>query len=609
MCGIVGYIGDREAVPLLLEGLKRLEYRGYDSAGIATLGKGEITIRRRQGKIRELERILKKSPLEGPMGLGHTRWATHGRASEENAHPHTDCRGSLAVVHNGIIENYLSLKEELSREGHIFKSDTDTEIIAHLIEKYLQGNLEEAVRKALRRVRGSYALGAMWEGDSGKIVAARSGSPLIVGLKDGESFLASDIPALLKETRKVIYLGDGEIASLSREGVKIKTLGNKVVVKKATEISWDVRLTEKEGYPHFMLKEIYEQPRAIEETIWGRISGDESNIHLKEIGLSKREVKSIKRIIIVACGTSWHAGLVAEYILEEYTRIPVEVEYAAEFRYRNPIVDNYTLIIAISQSGETADTLAAVREARKAGGKVISICNVMGSSITRESDGVIYTHAGPEIGVASTKAFTTQLTVLYMLTLFLARARETISAASCQKMIADLKKIPEKVKLLLKDNKKIAAIANRFYRHNNFLYLGRGQGFPTALEGALKLKEVSYIHAEGYPAAEMKHGPIALIDKNMPVVVIALKGQRYEKILANIEQVKAREGIVIALASQGDKEIRGKVDEVIYIPRAIAPLTPILAVVPLQILAYHMAVKRGCSVDQPRNLAKSVTVE
>lgn len=609
MCGIVGYIGDRQAVPLLLEGLKRLEYRGYDSAGIATLRKGKLTVRRCKGKIRELEKILKKRPLKGQMGLGHTRWATHGRPSEENAHPHTDCRGSLVIVHNGIIENYLSLKEELSREGHIFKSDTDTEIIAHLIEKYLHGCLEEAVRKALRRVKGSYALGAMWEGNSGKIVAARNGSPLIVGLKDGESFLASDIPAILKETRKVIHLDNGEIAILSREGVNIKTLGNKPVVKKATEISWDARLAEKEGYPHFMLKEIYEQPRAIEETIGGRISEDKSNVHLEGIGLSKREVKSIRRIIIIACGTSWHAGLVAEYMLEEYTRIPVEVEYAAEFRYRNPIIDNHTLVVAISQSGETADTLAAVGEAREAGGKVISICNVVGSSITRESDGIIYTHAGPEIGVASTKAFTTQLTVLYLLTLFLARARETISAASCSKMIADLRKVPEKVKLLLEDDKRIAAIANRFYRHSNFLYLGRGKGFPIALEGALKLKEVSYIHAEGYPAAEMKHGPIALIDKNMPVVVIAFKGRRYEKILSNIEEVKARRGMVIALASQGDEEIKKKVDEVIYIPRAIVPLTPILAVVPLQLLAYHMAVNRGCSVDQPRNLAKSVTVE
>ncbi|NOX96765.1 MAG: glutamine--fructose-6-phosphate transaminase (isomerizing) [Nitrospirae bacterium] len=609
MCGIVGYIGDRKAVPILLEGLKRLEYRGYDSAGIATLNRGKLTVRRCQGKIRGLEKVLKKKPVEGRIGLGHTRWATHGRPSEENAHPHTDCRGSLVVVHNGIIENYLSLKEELGKEGHVFRSETDTEIIAHLIEKYLCDSLEEAVRKALRRVKGSYALGAMWKGDSEKIIVARSGSPLIIGLKEGECFLASDIPAILKETRKVIYLENGEIAILSREGVKVKTLGNKPVAKKATEISWDTRLAEKEGYPHFMLKEIYEQPRAIEETIWGRISEDGSNIYLKEIGLSKREVKSIKRIIIIACGTSWHAGLVAEYMLEEYTRIPVEVEYAAEFRYRNPIIDKHTLIIAISQSGETADTLAAVKEARGAGGKVISICNVRGSSITRESDGVIYTHAGPEIGVASTKAFTSQLTVLYMLTLFLGRARETISPTACKKMITALRKVLEKLKLLLEDDRRIVAIADRFYRHNNFLYLGRGKGFPIALEGALKLKEVSYIHAEGYPAAEMKHGPIALIDKKMPVVVIALKGRRYEKILSNIEEVKARRGTVIALASEGDEEIKQKADEVIYIPRTIVPLTPILAVVPLQLLAYHMAVKRGCSVDQPRNLAKSVTVE
>ncbi|MCK4261724.1 glutamine--fructose-6-phosphate transaminase (isomerizing) [bacterium] len=609
MCGLIGYVGDRDTVPILLEGLKRLEYRGYDSAGVATLNRGRITIRRCQGKIAALEKILRKRPAGGSLGLGHTRWATHGRPSEENAHPHTDCQGSLVVVHNGIIENYLPLKRKLEKEGHLFKSETDTEIIAHLIEKYLNAHLEEAVRRALREVEGSYALGVIWEGDKDKIVAARCGSPLIVGLKDGESFIASDAAAILKETRKVIHLDDGEIAILNRAGVKIKTLGNRAVAKKATEIPWDLTMAEKEGYPHFMLKEIHEQPRAIEEAIRGRISEDDSDIHLEEIGLTKREVKSIRRIIITACGTSWHAGLVGEYMLEEFTRIPVEVEYGAEFRYRDPIVDKGTLIIAISQSGETADTLAAVREAKAKGGKVISICNVVGNSLTRQSDGVIYTHAGPEIGVASTKAFTTQLAVLYMLTLFLGKVRGTIFSHHIKRMIADLRRIPQKVEILLKDEEKIMRIAGRFYQRSNFLYLGRGKGFPVALEGALKLKEVSYIHAEGYPAAEMKHGPIALIDENMPVVVIALKGRRYEKILANIEEVRARGALLIALATQGDEEIKKRVDEVIYIPKTTIPLSPILAVVPLQLLAYHMAVMRGCPVDQPRNLAKSVTVE
>lgn len=609
MCGIVGYIGNREASPIILRGLKHLEYRGYDSAGIASVYKGKAHIRRCVGKILDLENVISQKPLMGEIALGHTRWATHGKVLEKNAHPHTDCRKELVIVHNGIIENYLSLRDSLIQEGHIFKSETDSEVIVHLIEKYLNGNLETAVRMALKKVKGSYAIGVIWKKDESGMVAARSGSPLIIGLKNGESFIASDVPAILGETRDIVYLGDGEIATIGHKGVKIKTLDGKSVRPKVVKISWDREAAEKGGYPHFMLKEIFQQPAALEETIRGKISQSGADMYSGEAGLTKRQIKSINRIVITGCGTSWHAGLVGEYMIEELTRIPTEVEYAAEFRYRHPIIDDKSLIIAISQSGETADTLGAVREARKSGGKVISICNVVGSSIARESDGVIYTHAGPEIGVASTKAFTTQLVTLYLLALSFGRVTGNISPESGKEMVSSLMELPQKIRRLLEDEKKVISIAECFYRSSNFLYLGRGEGFPLALEGALKLKEVSYIHAEGYPAAEMKHGPIALIDKNMPVVVIALRGRRYEKILANIEEVKARDGVVIALASEGDEEIVKKVDHVIYIPSIAHLLTPILAVIPLQLLAYHIAIKRKCPVDQPRNLAKSVTVE
>jgi len=620
MCGIIGYIGDRDAIPILIDGLKRLEYRGYDSAGIATINNGRIEIRRTSGKISTLEEILQKKPIQGNTGLGHTRWATHGKPSEENAHPHTDCTGKIVLVHNGIIENYLELKEKLKKKGHRFRSETDTEIIAHLIEEYYyrdtdtKTSLENAVKKALREVEGSYALGIISAGEPDKLIAARNGSPLIIGINGGEYFIASDVPAILAHTSRVIYLNDKELAVITRDGVKVlnpegKEAGKDEISKRINKVSWNADMAEKEGFPHFMLKEIYEQPRAIEDTMRGRISPDEANVYLEEMNVSVDKLRNLKRIIITGCGTSWHAGLIGEYIIEDLVRIPVEVENAAEFRYRNPVIEKDTIVIAISQSGETADTLGAIREVHAKGRKVISICNVVGSSIARESNAVIYTHAGPEIGVASTKAFTTQLTILYLLAIYLGRIRKTISPAQARQLIADLRKIPETVRFMLKEGNKIQKLAARFYEKPNFLYLGRGEGYPVALEGALKLKEVSYIHAEGYPAAEMKHGPIALIDKNMPVVVLALKGRRYEKIISNIEEIKARGGIVIALSTEGDREIKKKVDEVLYVPPANIWLSPIVAVIPLQLLAYYIAVKKGYNPDQPRHLAKSVTVE
>jgi len=622
MCGIIGYIGNRDIIPILIEGLKRLEYRGYDSAGIAVLEKGRISLRRAEGKIALLEKLIKQKPVSGSAGLGHTRWATHGRPSEENAHPHRDCTGTIVIVHNGIVENYLELKENLKKKGHRFRSETDTEIIAHLIEEqYCSGaafrrtnSLEQAVRRALKEIRGSYALGIISSKEPGRIIAARSGSPLIIGLGKGENFIASDVPAILAHTRRIIYLNDGEFAVLTREGVDItKADGRKIIGKeldgRITAVAWKAGAAEKEGYRHFMLKEIHEQPRAIEDTIRGRISPDKAEVHLEELDLSTQKIKSIDRIIITACGTSWHAGLIGEYMLEDLVRIPVEVENAAEFRYRNPIIEKNTLVIAISQSGETADTLGAIREVREKNGTVVSICNVVGSTISRESDAVIYTHAGPEIGVASTKAFTTQLTVLYLLAIYMGKIRGFIRDAQARELIAELLKVPGIVKRMLGEEGKIIKLAEKFRKKTNFLYLGRGEGFPVALEGALKLKEISYIHAEGYPAAEMKHGPIALIDKNMPAVVLALKGRRYDKILSNIEEIKARGGEVIALASEGDKELKKKADEVLYVPRTCVQLSPVLAVIPLQLLAYYIAVKRGCNPDQPRHLAKSVTVE
>ncbi|OGC08177.1 glutamine--fructose-6-phosphate aminotransferase [candidate division WOR-1 bacterium RIFOXYA2_FULL_36_21] len=612
MCGIFGYIGTREAIPFLVSGLKKLEYRGYDSAGIATIDNGRLFSTKCLGKIDQLEEELRKKPIGGKIGIGHTRWATHGRPSDENSHPHSDCKGTLAVVHNGIVENYLQIRRTLSEEGHHFTSTTDTEVIAHLIEKHLSKkgiSLEDAIRKTLNEITGSYAIAVISQKEPNKIVVARKGSPLIIGVKEGEAFVSSDIPAMLKYTGQIIYLNDLEIATLTGYDIKIQSLKGDEVKKEITLVSWDPESAEKGGYAHFMLKEIHEQPKAIRDTVCGRVKIESSFIHFDELNFTEEEARKINRVVFTACGTSWHAGLIGEYLIEQFIKIPAEVEYAAEFRYRHPIVDENTLVIAISQSGETADTLGAIWEAKAQGAKVISICNVVGSSIARESHGVIYTYAGPEIGVASTKAFTTQLTIIYLFTLFLAKKKKTIPLSEVKKMISDLIEIPDKLERVLLKEKDIEKIAGRFYKANNVLFLGRGKGFPVALEGALKLKEISYVHAEGYPAAEMKHGPIALIDKNMPVIVLALQGRRYEKVLGNIEEVKARGGKVISVVSEGDQDATEKADEVIPVPVTTEALSSILAVVPLQLLAYYIAVKRGCHVDQPRNLAKSVTVE
>lgn len=611
MCGIFGYIGKREALPFIMEGLKKLEYRGYDSAGVATIEHGKIFLSKCCGKIVELEKELEERPISGQIGIGHTRWATHGRPSDENSHPHTDCSDQIVVVHNGIIENYLELRRQLSEEGHKFTSTTDTEVIAHLIEKYYEKtkNLENAVRESLKIIEGSYALGVVSEKEPDKIIAARRGSPLIIGIEEDETFIASDIPALIKYTSRVIYMRDFEMAIITENTITLKNLDGNLLKKKLSFVSWDPESAEKGGYTHFMLKEIHEQPKAIRQTIAGRIKVESSDIHFDELNLTEKEVREINRVVFTACGTSWHAALVGEYLIEQLVKLPTEVEYAAEFRYREPIIDDKTLVIAISQSGETADTLAAVWEAKSQGAKVISVCNVVGSTLARDSHGVIYTQAGPEIGVASTKAFTTQLTVIYLLTLYMAKIRGSLPEAEIRKHIHNLIEIPGKLEQVLTKEKEIEAIAEKLYTSTNALFLGRGKGFPIALEGALKLKEISYIHAEGYPAAEMKHGPIALIDQNMPVVVLALQGRRYEKILGNVEEVKARGGKVIAVANEGDNYLQEKADDIIYIPKSSKELSPILAVVPLQILAYYIAVKRGCHIDQPRNLAKSVTVE
>ncbi|MFH1541682.1 MAG: glutamine--fructose-6-phosphate transaminase (isomerizing) [bacterium] len=609
MCGIFGYIGNKDAIPFILEGLKKLEYRGYDSAGIATLDKNKLFLTKRQGKIANLESVLNQKPMSGNIGIGHTRWATHGRPSDDNSHPHEDSQGKIVVVHNGIIENYLELRRDLAEKGHKFNSTTDTEVVAHLIEINYDSNLLEAVAKALKMVRGSYALAVISEYEPEKIIIARNGSPLIVGFADNESVISSDIPAMLKYTNKIIKLENGEIGTVTATETIVYDLDLNPVDKEIELISWDPESAEKGGYSHFMLKEIHEQPNAIRKTIEGRIEAQSHKIHFDELNLTREEMKKINRVVFTACGTSWHSGLVGEYFFEQFAKLPAEVEYAAEFRYREPIIDENTLVIGITQSGETADTLGAIWEAKAQEAKVISICNVVGSSIARDSHGVIYTNAGPEIGVASTKAFTTQLTVLYLLAILFGKVRGIISKEKSVQLINDLIELPQRMEETLLAEDKIAAIADKFHKVTNALYLGRGKGFPIALEGALKLKEVSYIHAEGYPAAEMKHGPIALIDKKMPVVVLALSGRRYEKILGNVEEVKARGGIVIAVATEGDRFISEKADEIIYIPQTSESLSPILAVVPLQILAYYIAVKRGCHVDQPRNLAKSVTVE
>ena len=609
MCGIIGYIGEREVPQLLLEGLKRLEYRGYDSAGMAVIDGGKVEIRRNVGKLNQLESSLRKNPLSGKVGIGHTRWATHGKPSETNAHPHK--AGSIVVVHNGIIENYLALKKTLEKKGHTFKSETDTEIIAHLIQSYLfKGNsFEQAVRNALKKIKGSYAIGVICEEEPKKLIAARNESPLVLGLGADEWFIASDVPAFLPYTREVIYLDDGEIAVLSEKGVKLQNLSGATVSKEVKTIDWSPSMAEKSGFKHFMQKEIFEQSRAIIDTFRGRIAEEKGNIFLEDWTLSSNDLTQLKKICIVACGTSWHAAIVGKFMIEDLCRIPVEVDRGSEFRYRDPLLDKNTLLLLISQSGETADTLAALREGKKKNAHIISICNVVGSSMVRDSHGVIYTHAGPEIGVASTKAFTTQLVVLYLLALYLGKLTRRLSTDKERLLIKDLVKLPRQIEKILEEDTFIRSVAHRYMNYRDFLYLGRGINYPIALEGALKLKEISYIHAEGYPAGEMKHGPIALIDEKMPVVVLVSRGVTFDKIMSNIEEVRSRGGKIIAVTSTISKEIKLKADTIIKIPENNSYLLPVLFTFPLQLLAYHIAELKGTDVDQPRNLAKSVTVE
>jgi glutamine---fructose-6-phosphate transaminase (isomerizing) len=624
MCGIVGYVGKKQVVPVIIEGLRRLEYRGYDSAGIAVCGNGEgLQVRRAEGKLRNLEEVIRLKPLDGTYGIGHTRWATHGRPTEENAHPHRDCTGKIVVVHNGIIENYVTLKKKLIEEGHTFTTETDTEVIAHLVEKYYfkTGNghrpsLEEAVRKTVGELTGVFALGVLSSDSPDKIVAARNGPPAVIGLGKDEYFIASDVPAILYHTRDLFFLSDGDLAVITPAGVKLTDFHGKPRTPQIQHVNWDPIAAEKGGFKHFMLKEIYEQPRSVRDTTLGRISQETGHIFLDEMQVTEAEFKAAKKINIAACGTSWHAAQAGKFMIERLARIPVEVDYASEWRYRDPIIPPDTLTMLISQSGETADTIAAQREAKSKGSKTLAICNVVGSMITREAAGTIYTHAGPEIGVASTKAFTAQLTALYLFALYLAQVRETMTAEQAKSAIQELLRLPAKLEQLLTRDEQCEALAKQYVRAQDFLFLGRGIHYPIALEGALKLKEISYIHAEGYPAGEMKHGPNALIDENLPVVIIATRDPndelsriRYEKTISNLKEVKARSGQVIALATEGDEEIKEAADHVLYIPPAPEELAPILEIVPLQLLAYHIAVRRGCDVDQPRNLAKSVTVE
>jgi glucosamine--fructose-6-phosphate aminotransferase (isomerizing) len=608
MCGIVGITGQHEVVGTLLEGLRRLEYRGYDSAGIAVVDGGRLVVHKREGKIRNLEADLPWDSLRGKCGIAHTRWATHGEPNRVNAHPHLDTDGRVAVVHNGIIENFSALRTQLQKRGRVFLSDTDTEVLAHLISDFYHGNLEQAVQRALKLCVGTYGIAVVHADEPGKIVGARRGSPLVVGVGQGTNFLASDVAAILGQTRQVIYLDDGEMVVLTPDNVVTTTIDNREITKEIEEITWDLEQIQKGGHPHYMLKEILEQPETIENAFRGRILPESGDVKLGGLRLTDWEVRNIRRIIILACGTSYHAGLIGEYLIEEYARIPVEVEYASEFRYRSPIIEPGTLCLTISQSGETIDTLEAMREAKRKGAKVLGITNVVGSTIARESDGGVYTHAGPEIGVASTKAFTSQVTILALLTILLGR-RTYISTDFGLRVIRELQAIPGKVRRILETSDKIREIALAYKDHTNFLYLGRGYNFPIALEGALKLKEISYIHAEGYPAAEMKHGPIALIDPQMPVVVICTRDGSYEKIKGNVQEVRARKGKIISVVTEGEDEICRLSDHVITIPESLDMLTPLLSVVPLQLLAYHIAVLRGEDVDQPRNLAKAVTVE
>ncbi len=616
MCGIVGYVGHQKATPIILEGLKRLEYRGYDSAGIAVYCDNALNVRRASGKLRNLEEVIRLDPMDGEYGIGHTRWATHGRPTEENAHPHRDCTGDIVVVHNGIVENFIPLKEQLRAEGHIFKTQTDTEIIAHLIEKYFEGNLEQAVRESLKQITGVFALAALSRRDPNKIVAARLGPPVVIGIGDGEFFVASDVPAILSHTRDMFFLSDGDMAILTPEGVQVTDFAGHAVTRPVQRILWDPVMAEKGGYKHFMLKEIFEQPRAVKDTTLGRANQETGRVLLDQMDISPEEFRAFEHVKIIACGTSWHAALAGKFMIEKLARLPVEVDYGSEFRYRDPIIAPHTLTVVISQSGETADTLAAQREAKIKGSKTLAICNVVGSMITREAAGAIYTHAGPEIGVASTKAFTCQLTALFLLAMHLGQVRGNLDDAASIGYVQEMSRLPGKLETILSHNAQYEELARKLFRSTDFLFLGRGVHFPIALEGALKLKEISYIHAEGYPAGEMKHGPNALIDEKLPVVVLAARDPNshesrvlYEKTVSNIQEVKAREGIVVAIVTEGDDEASQVADHVIQIPASCELLLPILEVVPLQLLAYHIAVRRGCDVDQPRNLAKSVTVE
>lgn len=611
MCGIIGYIGFREVTPIVVEGLRRMEYRGYDSAGMAILEDSAVRILKRAGKVVDLENLIDVHPMSSTVGIGHTRWATHGEPNDTNAHPHLDQTGSIALVHNGIIENHAAIRRRLERDGIVFRSDTDTEALVQLISTFhdITQNLEQAVRLALQEVDGTFGIVVISSREPDKLIAARRGSPLVLGVNEGEYFIASDASAIVEHTRQVVFLDDDDIATLTRDGYEVKTLGDEISEHQIEEITYDIEQIEKGGFDHFMLKEIHEQPQTILDSMRGRIMLDKGTAKLGGLREVMPVLNNARRIIITACGTSWHAALVGEYMLEHYARIPVEVEYASEFRYRDPIIHEDDVVIAISQSGETADTLAALREAKKRGATVIGICNVVGSSIARETHAGVFIHAGPEIGVASTKAFTAQLVALSLLTLMLGRNRGFISIEEGQQFARELQAIPGKVQEILSDTEGIRLLAERYFEVNNALYLGRGHNFPTALEGALKLKEISYIHAEGYPAAEMKHGPIALIDENMPVVFLAPQDRIHEKVISNIQEVKARKGQVIAIVNHDDDVIGSVADHVIRIPHTVDFLTPMLTVIPLQLLAYFIAVLRGCNVDQPRNLAKSVTVE
>jgi glutamine---fructose-6-phosphate transaminase (isomerizing) len=609
MCGIIGYIGNKDVVPVLIDGLRRLEYRGYDSAGIAVVNDGQLELRRSAGKLRNLEEAIRLHPVKGVFGIGHTRWATHGRPTEENAHPHRDCNNRIVIVHNGIIENYLELKHGLQQENHNFVTETDTEILAHLIEKYYKGNLESAVQKAFKEVRGIYACAILSADEPKKIIGIRNGPPMVLGIGDGEFFVASDIPAILQYTRNIIFLDNHEMAIVTDKGSRIVNFDGQTITRAPQHIAWDPVMAEKGGFKHYMLKEIFEQPFAIRETIVDRFSMDTGQIYLDDLKISPDQLAKVQKVNIIAAGTSWHAALVGKYLLEEMARVPVEVDISSEFRYRFPIIHSDTLTIAITQSGETADTIAAIREAKQLGSLTMSISNVVGSMITRETMGTVYTHAGPEIGVAATKTFTAQLVALYLFALYFSQIRKTLNAHEIVAKIQSLTTIANLVEAILQKHEQIEELVKPYVSVADFLFLGRGINYPIALEGALKLKEISYIHAEGYPAGEMKHGPIALIDEDMPVVAVMPQDRHYEKIYSNIMEAKARDGKIIAMATEGDEHVKNLTGDVFYIPAADPMLTPVLTTIPLQLMSYYIAVRRGCDVDQPRNLAKSVTVE